>query len=81
MSIYQLWRVGAGCEGWQDGDHEQRGPNVDRVGPKVLPADVPVQAACNSAPTQRCTSAYCSRPIEILHCSHILGIEMALQDQ
>ena len=42
MCAYQLWRVGAGGEGRQDGDHEQRSPDVDGVGAEVLPADVPV---------------------------------------
>ena len=49
MTAYQLWCVGTGCKGWQNGDHEESSPNVDRVGPKILPANVPVKAASNSA--------------------------------
>lgn len=42
---YQLWRVGSGREGRQDGDHEEGCSNVDGVGAIVFLAYVPVQAA------------------------------------
>lgn len=46
---HQLWNVGAGCKGGKNSDHEQRGPNVDGIWPKVLLANVPVQAAGTAA--------------------------------
>ena len=39
---HQLWNVGAGRKGGQNGDHEQRGPNVDGIRPEILLANVPV---------------------------------------